>query len=553
MVLTFTNRAAKELVSRLTEMLGAKARRLWAGTYHGVCLKILRQEAYRLGYPAEFWIADDDDSSRILRHAAEEAGYDCDVVDFKAVASTISWYKNAGVMPEDVIDDGKAISKLYKFYQESLLANGLMDYDDLLLNTVRIFNDDKILKKWQKKFQYILVDEWQDTAEIQCRLATMLSGKHHNLFVVGDINQSVYSWRGAQIENTLGFIEGFPNAKLFKLGQNYRSTKKIVAAVNQVAGASGELANVIWTENDEGSDIVVRQFCDESEEAAFIVDEIIRQNYGLSDTAVLARTRRALRMIEKTMLVNAVPCKVVGQIAFVRRKEIKDILGYLQLVIDQGNDEAFLRIVNSPKRGIGDSTIHKLIQYGNDNHISLYQSCKYVDTNIKTHKLIDEFCNMIAGLQLLPLTPMIMKDICEESGYIEHLQYVEEWERLSNIKLLLDMAHDYRKQPIREFLDYLSMLDERESDPDRVSLMTCHSAKGLEFPVVFVTGVNEGLLPHHLAIQDNTIDEERRLFYVAISRAMKHLYLTHSQYRTVAGRPTRLKPSRFLKLLEEGT
>ena len=512
LVVTFTTKAAEELVTRLANMLGTKAHRIWASTFHAACLRILRQEAHNLGYPDTFWITDGDDSVRILRHAAEEAGYDTDVIDFKAVASAISWYKNAGVMPDEV--EGE-VGALYALYQKSLLANSLMDYDDLLLNTVRIFGDEKVLKKWQKKFKHILIDEYNDTNVVQYVVATLLSGEHHNLFVVGDADQSIFGWRGADITNILNFKDNFPDAKLFKLEQNYRSTKRIVDVVNRVASGTGELSKKLWTANPDGEEIIIRQFYDEADEAFFIVDEIVRQNFRLSDTAVLARTRNALRTIERTMLANEVPCKIIGQVAFGQRREIKDVLSYLKLIMNPNDDEAFLRVINTPRRGLGNSMIQKLIQYKNDNNISLYRSCKCVDTNTKTHNLINEFCNMIDALQQLPLTPMILKDICERSGYLEHLEYTEEWERRANVKLLLDLARDDRKRPMREFLDYLMLLDETESDPDRISLMTIHASKGLEFENVFVVGLNEETLPHYLAIQDGSIDEEQRLFYVS--------------------------------------
>jgi DNA helicase-2/ATP-dependent DNA helicase PcrA len=548
MVLTFTTKAAEELTSRLVSMVGRKAKSIWAGTFHSSCLKILRQEAHHIGYPEQFWIADDDDSSRMLHHAVEEAEIDPDLVNFKSLPGIISGYKSHMLEPDEVHGE---MGQLYGLYQDALFANAMMDFDDLLLNTVKVFNDEKILRRWQKKFKHILVDEFQDTDHVQYILSSMLSAGCRSLYVVGDVEQSIYSFRGADIENILHFHEDFPGAQVYKLEQNYRSTKKIVAAVNKAASSSGELAKQIWTENGEGEDVVVKKCYDESDEAFFILNEIVRQNYSLSDICILGRTHSVLEPIEKTLKMNSVPYKVIGQMAFNRRKEVKDIMAYVKLVIDPSNDDALMRIINVPKRGIGDSTIQKMLESKKDTNSDLFSVCKNIIINsTKTTNALREFVALIEGLRQLPLETGIIQAICEKTGYIGYLEEDEEYERIANIKTLLRMVEDYKGQPLRELLDYLALLGETKSSPDVVSLMTIHGAKGLEFPIVFVAGCNENIFPHFLAEKNGTVDEERRLFYVAISRAMERLYATYTQYRTPAGKPIRLKPSRFLKLLE---
>jgi DNA helicase-2/ATP-dependent DNA helicase PcrA len=549
MVLTFTIKAAEELTTRLSDMIGSKANYIWAGTFHSICLRILRQEAHHLGFPDQFFVADDDDCTHMLNNAVEAARLDPDEVDLKATARAISSFKNAMLEPGDVDGD---MGILYTLYQEAMFNNSMMDYDDLLLNAIKVFDNEKILKRWQKKFKHILVDEYQDTNHVQYILATQLSEGCRNLFVVGDANQSIYSFRGADITNIQNFNEDFPSASLYKLEQNYRSTKIIVDAVNRASDSTGDLAKEIWTDNPDGDEIVVKQCYDENDEAYFIVNEIVRKNYSLCDVAILARTHSVLKAIEKMMLANAVPHKVIGQMVFGRRKEVKDVLNYLKLVMDPDSDDAFMRVINVPKRGIGDSTILKLNQFKNDKNISLYQSCKCAKINKRADQSLKGFVELIDGLRELPVEPNILAEICKRTGYLEMLKYSEEWERIINVKILLGIAEEYKKHTMREFLDYLAVLDEIESDPDRVSLLTIHSAKGLEWPIVFVAGLSEDIFPHFISIQEGTVDEEQRLFYVAISRAMKHLYLTHTQYRLIAGRPIKMKPSRFIKLLKEG-
>lgn len=549
LALTFTTKAAEEMRRRVEEMLGLDAAGLWAGTFHSVCLKILRWGAARLGYPQDFLVADEDDALRLFRKAMESVGLEPrDKELTRQLYNLVSVAKNDMLSPDEV--ENETLAAVYRAYQDLLFKSGFMDFDDLLLNTVRLFRDPMGLARWRKRFKCILVDEFQDTNAAQYEIVRMLAENHGNIFVVLDHDQCIYSWRGARPENMDRFLADFPDTLVLKLEENYRSTKTIVQAVN-VLGTRGKK---LRTSNPKGEKIVIAQLKNEAEEASFIVDEIVRHlenGHKPQDIAVLVRTHNASLFIQQELARQEIPYRVIGEVSFYSRKEIKDAIAYLRLVLNPNDDAAFTRIVNVPPRGIGGKTVEKLGAYAGSVGLSLYEAAQMIpDSEIgkRARRSLDEFLSLVEDLRQVEYGPELLEAIYERSGYLDMLRREEEWERVENLDHLVRILERHKDEPPADFISFLVTMSEGDVDHgDAVRVMTVHAAKGLEFPIVFVAGLNEGIFPHWLSLQEGREDEERRLMYVAMSRAMRKLYLTCTLLRWERGKYWRKELSRYLK------
>ena len=551
MAVTFTNKAAREMVNRLEKVVGKKVKKLWVGTFHSICLRILRKEAERLGYKKDFRVLDEEDSLRILKNVLLELNLDRGKDWLLDTAKAISLYKNKLILPADADNE---ITDIYQAYQDMLYKNSLMDFDDLLLNVVLLFQkNEDVLKRWQRKFKYILVDEYQDTNHVQYLLVKILSEKHRNLFVVGDPDQGIYGWRGADISNILSFEKDYPDALVIKMEQNYRSTKEIVHAANELMTYSSEtIPKEIWTKNHHGEKIEVHELRDEAAEAVFIAKKIVTQGYNFKDVAILVRTHAASARIQQVLARAKIPYRVVSGVSFYGRKEVKDMLAYLRLIYNNDDDEAFLRIVNMPARGIGEKTVAKLAAVAKERGISLFKAIDYVELSKKNMESLKGFKKLIRSLKRVSFGADLVEAIYIRSGYLDMLRRDNEISRLENLVELQGIVDEHKGEKIEEFLDYVTLLSDSDfTECDAVKVMTCHAAKGLEFPVVFIAGLNDGILPHYLSLMEDNLEEERRLLYVAITRAMEKLYLTYTKFRYQAGRPTAAAPSRFLRELPE--
>jgi DNA helicase II / ATP-dependent DNA helicase PcrA len=575
LAITFTNKAAREMRDRVAAIAGGTAEEIWISTFHSMCVRILRRDIDRLGYNRNFTILDSGDQLSVVKQCLKELNIDPKKFDPRAILSTISSAKNELKDPKqfgNLIGDvfQSVAHQVYELYQKKLKSNESLDFDDLIMKTIKLFTDmPEVLDFYQKKFQYIHVDEYQDTNRAQYMLVKMLADKHKNICVVGDSDQSIYRWRGADISNILNFEEDYPNATVVKLEQNYRSTKRILAAANYVIGNNrGRKAKNLWTENVEGQKIQVFKADSEQSEAYFLVNRIQqgrREGSNYSDFAVLYRTNAQSRVVEEVFLKSNIPYALVGGTKFYERKEVKDVLAYLRLMANPDDDLSLQRIINVPKRGIGQTSIDKIASFAASQGISMYRAILESDQiglTGKAGKTIAEFAQMVAGLtqmtEYLSVTELT-EEILKRTEYREMYEIegtLEAKARLENIDEFLSVTMDFENKnddkSLVSFLTELALVadidsvDEEESD-DKVILMTLHSAKGLEFPVVFLVGLEEGVFPHSRALfEDDEMEEERRLAYVGITRAEKELYLTRAQMRTLYGRTNMNPPSRFL-------
>jgi DNA helicase-2/ATP-dependent DNA helicase PcrA len=575
LAITFTNKAAREMRDRVAAIAGGTAEEIWISTFHSMCVRILRRDIDRLGYNRNFTILDSGDQLSVVKQCLKDLNIDPKKFDPRAILSTISSAKNELKDPKqfgNLIGDvfQSVAHQVYELYQKKLKSNESLDFDDLIMKTIKLFTDmPEVLDFYQKKFQYIHVDEYQDTNRAQYMLVKMLADKHKNICVVGDSDQSIYRWRGADISNILNFEEDYPNATVVKLEQNYRSTKRILAAANHVIGNNrGRKAKNLWTENVEGQKIQVFKADSEQSEAYFLVNRIQqgrREGSNYSDFAVLYRTNAQSRVVEEVFLKSNIPYALVGGTKFYERKEVKDVLAYLRLMANPDDDLSLQRIINVPKRGIGQTSIDKIASFAASQGISMYRAILESDQiglTGKAGKTIAEFAQMVAGLtqmtEYLSVTELT-EEILKRTEYREMYEIegtLEAKARLENIDEFLSVTMDFENKnddkSLVSFLTELALVadidsvDEEESD-DKVILMTLHSAKGLEFPVVFLVGLEEGVFPHSRALfEDDEMEEERRLAYVGITRAEKELYLTRAQMRTLYGRTNMNPPSRFL-------
>jgi DNA helicase-2/ATP-dependent DNA helicase PcrA len=579
LAITFTNKAAREMQERVTRLVGPGGHDIWVSTFHSMCVRILRKDIERIGYGSNFSILDQTDQLSVIRNVMKEQNLDPKKFDPRAILASISGAKNELLTP-DKYEQRQGdyfqtiVSRVYQQYQRRLKSNNALDFDDLIMLTIQLFRDvPDVLAFYQNKFRYLHVDEYQDTNHAQYVLCRMLAEKHHNICVVGDSDQSIYRWRGADITNILNFESDYPEARTILLEQNYRSTSNILEAANSVIQNNlGRKAKNLWTDKKGGDKIVVYQGDSEHEEGYFVAGEIRknRQNgrrYG--DHAILYRTNAQSRVIEEILIKSEVPYQIVGGIRFYDRKEIKDILAYLRLIANPDDDISLLRIVNEPKRGIGDTTMDKLQAEAQRYGISIFrlldESLHELDITSRARTALYGFRDLIqhlsAMVEYLSVTELTEK-MLEMTEYRLELQRentIESASRLENIDEFLSVTQEFEKRSddksLVAFLTDLALIADIDSmndagdggAGDAVVLMTMHSAKGLEFPVVFIVGMEEGVFPGSRALLDNDeLEEERRLAYVGITRAEEKLYLTCARMRLLYGRTSSNAPSRFL-------
>ncbi len=577
MAITFTNKAAGEMKERVENLVGF-ADSAWITTFHSTCVRILRRYIDRIGYDTNFAIYDADDQKSVIKDVCKRLNVDTKVLKERTVLSAISSAKDELISPNEyslsAVGDyhKQKIAALYQEYQQTLKKNNAVDFDDLIMKTVELFRDcPDVLQGYQNRFRYIMVDEYQDTNSAQFELIRLLAGDRHNLCVVGDDDQSIYKFRGANIRNILDFEKYYPEAAVIRLEQNYRSTQNILDAANAVIRNNvGRKEKSLWTDQGAGERIHFRQFDNAYEEAEFVADDVARKKrngiYQYKDCAVLYRTNAQARLLEERFIVEGIPYDVVGGVNFYSRKEIKDLLAYLK-TIDNGRDDLSVkRIINIPKRGIGATTIAKVQDYADEKGISFYDALKQADeisTIGRSSAKLKPFVDMIqvfrSKIQVYTLTDLI-KDIIETTGYVRDLEADSEEEaqtRIENIDELVSKVTSYEEthdEPsLSEFLEEVALvadIDGVDEDDDRVLLMTLHSAKGLEFSQVYLTGMEDGLFPSYMSIVadgDAEIEEERRLAYVGITRARKELTICCAKMRMVRGETQYNAVSRFVK------
>lgn len=582
LAITFTNKAAGEMRERVDRIVGFGSESIWVSTFHSTCVRILRRYIDRLGYDTNFTIYDTDDQKTLMRDICKYLKIDTKIYRERSLLSAISAAKNEMISPAEFRlkaegDFGRQkIAGVYEEYEKQMRANNALDFDDLLVKTVQLFKTQPdVLESYQERFRYIMVDEYQDTNKVQFQFVSILAGKYRNLCVVGDDDQSIYKFRGADIHNILDFENVFEDAKVIKLEQNYRSTGCILKAANAVISNNrGRKEKTLWTENGEGDRIEFRQFDTGYDEAEYIVGEIrnhVRNgDCTYSDNAILYRTNAQSRLFEEKFVSAGIPYKLVGGINFYARKEIKDILAYLKTIDNARDDLAVRRIINVPKRGIGLTSVNRVQEYALQKGIGFYQAILGADLipgigrglpRLESFAaLMEHFRSESEQISLQEL----LEDILETTGYIEELKEegaIEAEARIENIDELKNKIADYEegcreqgeKPSLRGFLEEVALvadIDSLEEDSDYVVLMTLHSAKGLEFPHVYLAGMEDGIFPGYMTItSDNPEDmeEERRLCYVGITRAMKQLTLTCARRRMVRGETQYNKMSRFLK------
>lgn len=580
LAITFTNKAAREMQQRVSALVGLSGQDIWVSTFHSMCVRILRRDISRIGFSSSFSILDSADQLSVIRNCMKDLNIDIKKFEPKSVQAAIGGAKNELITPErfenkigDYFDG--IVAKVYKSYQKRLKSNNSLDFDDLIMMTIKLFTDETdVLNFYQNKFRYIHVDEYQDTNRAQYMLCKMLADKHHNICVVGDSDQSIYRWRGADITNILNFEGDYPEAKTILLEQNYRSSANILNAANAVIKQnSSRKPKKLWTDRGQGESITVYQADSEHEEGYFITSEI-RKNVSagrkFADHAILYRANAQSRVIEETLIKSDIPYQIVGGIRFYDRKEIKDLLAYLRLISNPDDDISFARIVNVPKRGIGDTTVARLSEQAGEKGISIFallEQLDWLDITGRARGALKEFRDVIDSVtrmvEYLSVTELTEK-VLELSGYRDELERentLESKARLENIDEFLSVTQDFEKRnedkSLVSFLTDLALIADIDSmnkeEPDggvkdAIVLMTMHSAKGLEFPVVFIIGMEEGVFPHSRTLMDNDeLEEERRLAYVGITRAEERLYLTCARMRTLFGRTSANPPSRFLE------
>ena len=577
LAITFTNKAAGEMRERVDQIVGYGSENIWVSTFHSTCVRILRRHIDKIGYDRNFTIYDTDDQKTVVKEICKRLNIDTKIYKERSLMSAISSAKDELIAPDELLlnaagDYAKTrVAQVYKEYQKVLAGNNALDFDDLIMKTVELFGaQPDVLEYYQNRFKYIMVDEYQDTNTAQFKFVSLLASKYKNLCVVGDDDQSIYKFRGANIYNILNFEKEYPDAKVIKLEQNYRSTKNILEAANSVIrNNSGRKSKTLWTSNEVGEPIDFEQFNTEYEEAAGIVDSIeqrVRDGAKYSECAVLYRTNAQSRVLEEKFVIKGIPYKIIGGQNFYARKEIKDLLCYLK-TIDNGHDDlAVRRIINIPKRGIGVASLNKVSDYAQSKGLSLFEAmtCAYEIPGLgRAAQKIVGFTTMIqvfrTKLAYVSLA-QLMQEILDETGYVKELETDGSEEALGRIENIDELANkiiafeeDNDEASLSEFLEEVSLvadIDNLESSNEKVVLMTLHSAKGLEFPYVYLAGMEDGLFPSYMTIVSDDaleVEEERRLAYVGITRAMKHLTLTYAKSRMVRGVTQYNKVSRFVK------
>ena len=580
--LTFTNKAAAEMKHRIETLVGLEARNTWMGTFHSIFAKILRVESSKIGYPSNFTIYDTDDSKSLIRTLVKEMRLDDKVYKANVVLSRISGAKNRLLGwkayqddPYVKADDEAAMKprmgEIYQRYQDRLFKAGAMDFDDLLFNTNVLFRDHlDVLNKYQQRFKYVMVDEFQDTNISQYLITKKLAAVHQNICVVGDDAQSIYAFRGADIQNILNFEKDYPDLFVVKLEQNYRSTKTIVEAANSIIDKNkAQLKKLVWTSNPDGDLIELIKAASDNEEGRIVANIIFEEKntkkLNNSDFAILYRTNSQSRSMEEALRKMNLNYKIVGGLSFYQRKEIKDLMAYMRFTVNPVDEEAFKRVINYPKRGIGDTSVDKILVSAYDHDIPLWQVVQNAHNFLggKAGSSVDNFATMIKAFQI----EVERKDafeaassIAKQSGLLRELyedKTIEGLNRYENVQELLNAIKEYVDNPENEdkslgaFLQEIALLTDNDQDKDKtdaITLMTVHASKGLEFKQVFVVGMEEDLFPSQMMMQSrDDLEEERRLFYVATTRAMDKLYLTYALSRYRFGRLLNCEPSRFLE------
>ncbi|WP_338375677.1 UvrD-helicase domain-containing protein [uncultured Flavobacterium sp.] len=593
LALTFTNKAAREMKKRIADIVGTnEAKNLWMGTFHSVFARILRSEADKLGYPSNFTIYDTQDSVRLISAIIKEMQLDRDVYKPKQVLSRISSYKNSLITvkayfnnPElqeaDAMSKKPRLGDIYQNYVDRCFKSGAMDFDDLLLKTNELLNRfPEVLAKYQDRFRYILVDEYQDTNHSQYLIVRALSDRFQNICVVGDDAQSIYAFRGANINNILNFQKDYDNVQMYRLEQNYRSSKNIVEAANNIIDKNKtKLDKIVWTANDDGEKIKVHRSITDGEEGRFVAATIFEQKMNKQldngQFAILYRTNAQSRAMEDALRKRDIPYRIYGGLSFYQRKEIKDVLCYLRLVINPKDEEALIRVINYPARGIGNTTIEKLTVAANHFKRSIFEVMENIDKidlklNAGTKNKLQDFVTMIKSFQVINENQdafYLADHVTKKTGLVQELKKdatPEGIARIENIEELLNGIKDFiegqkeidgARGALSEFLEDVALatdLDKDTGDDDRVALMTIHLAKGLEFPYVFIVGLEEDLFPSAMSLSTRSdLEEERRLFYVALTRAEHQAYLTYAQSRYRWGKLVDSEPSRFIEEIDD--
>jgi DNA helicase-2/ATP-dependent DNA helicase PcrA len=593
LALTFTNKAAREMKKRISEIVGAsEAKNLWMGTFHSVFARLLRFEGDKLGFPSNFTIYDTQDSQRLIASIIKEMGLDKDVYKYKQVQQRISSYKNSLITvkayfqnPElqeaDAMAKRPRTGEIYQNYVDRCFKAGAMDFDDLLLRTNELLTRfPEVLMKYQERFKYILVDEYQDTNHSQYLIVRALADRYQNICVVGDDAQSIYSFRGANISNILNYQRDYEEVAVYRLEQNYRSSRNIVNAANSIiAKNQNQLKKEVWTANDAGAPIKIHRSPTDSEEGRFVASTIFEQKmqHQLSNGqfAVLYRTNSQSRAIEDALRKRDIPYRIYGGLSFYQRKEIKDVLAYLRLIVNPGDEEALKRVINFPARGIGDSTLDKLTIAANSSGQTIFQHIENIENqplglNSGIRRKLSDFGTMIRSFQILSEQSdafVVAEHVSRKTGLLLEFKKdgtPEGIARMENIEELLNGIKDFvegqkelaeAKGDLTEFLEDVALatdMDKEVGDDDRVALMTIHLAKGLEFPYVFIVGMEEDLFPSAMSMSTRSeLEEERRLFYVALTRAEREAYLTYTQNRYRWGKLIDAEPSRFIAEIDE--
>ena len=578
LAITFTNKAAREMKERVSQLVGPQAEDMWVSTFHSMCVRILRRDIELLGYQRSFTICDPSEQQTAMKRILKKLDIDSEKYDYRMILNRISQAKND---LEDVEEFNKKytgyveqiIGKCYREYQKELAKSMTLDFDDLIMLTVQLFQKHpETLQYYQQKFQYIHVDEYQDTNHAQYRLVTMLAKKFKNICVVGDADQSIYGWRGADMSNILEFEKDYQNAKVVLLEQNYRSTKTILQAANHVIENNvNRKVKKLWTENEEGQAITYYRAQSEQDEGRYVLSQIqslLRDGYHYDDFAILYRTNAQSRVMEENLLKSNIPFRLVGGQRFFERLEIKDLLAYLRLIVNSQDDLSFRRIVNSPKRGIGATSLAKLSDFAEVYQFSLLEASLQTTLSPlsgKAAKALEKFATTIEELrkmqEFLSISEFV-EQVIEKTGYLASLEQQHTMEadaRIENIQEFISVAKQFEQDrleeeseesPLLQFLTDLSLVSDVDSDDGdgrMVTLMTLHAAKGLEFPVVFIIGLEEGIFPSLRSIMEHDdVEEERRLAYVGITRAEQKLFLTNAYSRLLYGRTQTNRPSRFV-------
>ena len=566
LAITFTNKAAKEMRDRVVKLIGKEAYNIQISTFHSLGLKILKENYNLLGYEKNFTIIDSDDLLTIIKKIMKDKNMSKDRYNPREIKNKISSAKNEMMSIEafSKVEFDHNIIEVYKEYQKKLKNGNSVDFDDLLILPIKLFkNYPRVLEEYQDKYKYILIDEYQDTNEAQYIFSKLLSSKYRNIFVVGDNDQAIYAFRGANYKNILNFEKDYPEAKTILLEENYRSTKTILNAANSVIKNNRERKDKnLWSNNIEGNKIKYKEVANEKEEASFVGEEIkklLSKGVNEEEIAVLYRTNAQSRVIEEEMLKKNIKYRVIGSFYFYNRKEIKDLLCYLRLINNHKDDVSLLRIINTPRRGIGDKTIENLTELAAQNNTSLYEAIEK-GKELEFKNIIEELTKSSESLSLTEL----IDEILEKSGIKKELstsKLLEDEIRLENLNEFKGVTKSYEEEygsaTLGDFLDEISLvsdMSEHQDSSNRVSLMTIHSVKGLEYNYVFIIGMEEGIFPHYNAINDGSssaIEEERRLCYVAITRAKKELYITSADTRMLFGNISRNTPSRFIKEIDK--